>query len=183
MPKYIALLRGINVGGNNIIQMADLKSCFEDMGFSDVRTYIQSGNVIFSAKESVSDRLTSKIEKGLSARFKYSASVVVVSHAELREIVANAPKGFGSAPAKFRYNAIFLKKPFIPKTAIKYVTTREGVDAVYVGKRMLYFSNLMERASQSRLSRITQTPVYAFLTIRNWNTTTKLLALMDGPDA
>jgi uncharacterized protein (DUF1697 family) len=51
MNKYLALLRGINVGGNNIIKMVDLKACFEKMGFLDVSTYIQSGNVLFSSPE------------------------------------------------------------------------------------------------------------------------------------
>ena len=60
--KYVSLLRGINVGGNNIIKMADLKECFNDMGFANVRTYIQSGNVLFTASESTK-ALERKIEK------------------------------------------------------------------------------------------------------------------------
>jgi uncharacterized protein (DUF1697 family) len=150
------------------------------MGFSDVMTYIQSGNVVFGAKTGTPDRIAAKIEEALSARFRYSARVVVVSHADLRTVVRKAPKGFGSAPGRFRYNAIFLKKPFTPKKALRYVTVRKGVDTVHAGKGMLYFSNTLEGATRSRLSKITQTPLYAYLTIRNWNTTTKLLALMDG---
>ncbi len=180
MPKYLALLRGINVGGNNLIRMADLKTCFEDLGFSDVATYIQSGNVVFSSKAGVPDQIATKIENALSARFHYPARVVVVSHADLRVVVRKAPKGFGSEPKKFRYNALFLKKPFIPKQAMKQITARAGVDTVHAGKGMLYFSNTLKGATRSHLSRINQTPVYAYLTIRNWNTTTKLLALMDG---
>jgi len=179
MPKYLALLRGINVGGNNLIRMADLKACFESMGLSDVTTYIQSGNVVFAAKAGDSARLAAKIEKTLSARFAYAARVVIVTRAELREAVRKAPKGFGAAPDKFRYDVIFLKDPLTPKEAMKAVSVRPGVDAAYAGKRVLYFSRLIERATQSRLARVIGTPAYAFMTIRNWNTTTKLLALMD----
>lgn len=180
MPKYLALLRGINVGGNNIIRMSDLKSCFESMGFSGVVTFIQSGNVVFGTKAGDAARLTSKIEKALATRFKYPARVVVVTHAELRETVRRAPRGFGSLSAKFRYDVIFLKRPFTAKEAMKHVSVRPGVDAAYPGKSALYFSRLIARAAQSRLSKIVQTPAYAHMTIRNWNTTTKLLALMDG---
>jgi len=63
--QYLTLLRGINVGGNNIIKMTDLKSCFENMGFTSVSTYIQSGNVIFKSDEKDNTRLTNKIEQVL----------------------------------------------------------------------------------------------------------------------
>ena len=66
MNNYVALLRGINVGGNNIIRMTALKACFETLGFQDVSTYIQSGNVLFSTAESDTVKLTAKIETALS---------------------------------------------------------------------------------------------------------------------
>ena len=182
MPKYLALLRGINVGGNNLIRMSDLKTCFERMGFSDVTTYIQSGNVVFATKARDAARMTSKIEKTLSDRFAYPARVVVVTGKDLRETVREAPKGFGTAPAKFRYDVIFLKKPLTAKAAMKSVSVREGVDTAHAGKHALYFSRLVARASQSYLSRIIKTPAYAHMTIRNWNTTIKLLTIIDDRD-
>ncbi len=180
MPKYLALLRGINVGGNNTIRMADLKACFEGMGFSDVATYIQSGNAVFTTKSDDPERLAVKIEKVLAARFRYPARVAVVTHAELRAVIKEAPKGFGTLPAKFRYDVIFLKRPYAPKEAMKSVSAREGVDEAFIGKCVLYFSRLSARATQSRLSKIVGTPAYAQMTIRNWNTATALLKLMDG---
>ncbi|MBK8781165.1 MAG: DUF1697 domain-containing protein [Anaerolineales bacterium] len=78
--QYLVLLRGINVGGKNIVKMLDLKSSFEGMGFSNVLTYIQSGNVLFESDEKDKAILTTKIEKGLSKRFDFLARVVVVSH-------------------------------------------------------------------------------------------------------
>ena len=176
---YLALLRGINVGGKNIIKMADLKACFESLGFADVVTYIQSGNVLFKSAEKDKAKLTTMIEKGLSARFNYSARLVIVTHKELKKTVVSAPRGFGSDPEKFRYDVLFLKEPLTPKEAMKSVSTKDSVDAAFIGEHVLYFSRLISKAPQSHLTKIISMPVYQSMTIRNWNTTTKLLALME----
>ena len=76
-PHLVALLRGINVGGNNIIPMADLRACMTDLGAEQVATYIQSGNVLFDGSGRTAAAWTSTIEQALSARFGYSASVVI----------------------------------------------------------------------------------------------------------
>lgn len=178
--QYLVLLRGINVGGKNIIKMMDLKACFESMGFSDVATFIQSGNVLLASSEKDKVKLTKKIEKVLSENFSYKSRVVVISHQELKRIVQQAPKGFGTEPAKYRCDVIFLKEPLTAKEAMKDVSLKEGVDAAYAGKGALYFSRLDSRASQSRLPRIIALPIYQNMTIRNWNTTVKLLALMEN---
>jgi uncharacterized protein (DUF1697 family) len=175
--QYLVLLRGINVGGKNIIKMADLKAGFEEMGFSNVATYIQSGNVLVQSEESDKAALTTRIEKGLSKRFNFEARVVVVAQKELAGIVKSAPDGFGREEKKFRYDVIFLKEPLTPKEAMESVKVREGVDAAHAGKHALYFSRLISRASQSYLTKIIGMPVYQNMTIRNWNTTTKLLEL------
>ena len=177
--QYLALLRGINVGGNNIIKMADLKACFENMGFTDVITYIQSGNVLFRSAEKDKTQLTRKIEQGLSKRFSYKSRLVVVAHKELRKAVEGAPKGFGKELDKYRYDVIFLKEPLSPPEAMRNVSIKDGVDSAYRGKTVLYFSRLISKASQSHLTKIIKLPVYQNMTIRNWNTTTKLLALLE----
>lgn len=177
--QYLALLRGINVGGKNIIKMTDLKACFENMGFSDVVTYIQSGNVLFQSDEKDKNKLTDKIEKGLSKTFKYKSRLVVISYKELKDIVHAAPRGFGKDAETYRYDVIFLKEPLTPKEAMKSVSVKEGVDTAYAGKRALYFSRLISKASSSHLAKIVGLPVYQNMTIRNWNTTTKLLALIE----
>src|ERR1044071_6720165 len=98
MNQYVALLRGINVGGKNIIKMTALKSSFEDLAFTDVRTYIQSGNVLFSAAGSDQAKLTKQIEDALSKAFNYESRVVVRSRKQIKDIVTHAPQGFGSDP-------------------------------------------------------------------------------------
>jgi uncharacterized protein (DUF1697 family) len=178
MARYVALLRGINVGGKNVITMAALKACFEDAGFKDVATFIQSGNVLFTASGSAT-ALTKKVEAILGKTFNYQASVVLRSDKQLRDTVKHAPKGFGSQPAKYRYDVIFLKEPLTATEAIKSVRTKPGVDTAHAGKAVLYFSRLISKAPQSHLPRLLALPIYKSLTIRNWNTTTKLLALLE----
>ena len=177
--KYLALLRGINVGGNNIIKMADLKACLEKLGLTEVTTFIQSGNVVFGSTEKSQSTLTEKIEKALAKQFNYKAQVMLVSHAQLKSIVKGIPKGFGKTPDKFRYNVIFLKQPLSAQTVAKTIALKEGVDQAYPGKGVLYFVQLISKASQSKLAKVISTPFYKNITIRNWNTTSKLLALME----
>jgi uncharacterized protein (DUF1697 family) len=149
------------------------------MGFSDVTTYIQSGNVVFASSEKDAGKLTDKIEKALSKRFNYTSRLVLVAHSEMKKIITGAPKGFGDDPDTYRYDVIFLKEPLTPTKAMEQVSVREGVDQAYQGKYVLYFSRLISRASQSHLSRIVSLPMYQNMTIRNWNTTTRLLAIMN----
>ena len=181
ITQYLALLRGINVGGENLIKMTDLRACLERSQLDNVATYIQSGNVLFETAETDHIKLARKLEKALSATFNpYKARIVLCSHAKLSHIVREAPKGFGGQPLKYRYNVIYLKEPLTAAEALRSVTTKPGVDAVFPGPGVLYFSKLTARATQSRLARIVALPVYQDMTIRNWNTTSKILALMDA---
>jgi len=178
MARYVALLRGINVGGRNPIKMTDLRACFEAHGFEDVATYIQSGNVVFTSGRSAGVTLAGTIERMLTGSFDYEASVVVRSGTQLRAIVDGAPDGFGSDPVMHRSDVIFLKAPLTARAAIRDVLTRDDVDRAWEGPGVLYFERLVARASQSRLSRIVSMPIYRDLTIRNWKTTTELLRLL-----
>ena len=176
--KYLALLRGINVGGNNKIKMTDLKACFENAGFTDVVTYIQSGNVVFTAPKASETSIAEKLEQTLSKTFSYDAKVVVVAKDTLSEVVVKAPKGFGTMPKDFRYYVIFVKKPLMAAEALKTIPLREGVDKAWAGATVVYHERVEARATQSYLNKLVAMPMYQNMTIRNWNTTTKLLALM-----
>ncbi len=180
MMKYLALLRGINVGGKNSIKMVALKAAFESLGFKDVITYIQSGNVLFSAPAGNIETLCKKIEAKLFKTFNYAALVVLIKQSDLIHVVRSAPKGFGSKPTIYRYNVLFLKKPVVAKEAIKDIPQKEGVDEVHAGTGVIYFSHLIAKATQSRLNKITALPIYKRLTIRNWNTTQMLQTLIEA---
>jgi len=178
MTRYVALLRGINVGGKNLIKMPALEACFEENGFENVSTYIQSGNVLFESADSSSSKLTRRVEEMLAEAFDYVPTVVVRNRKQMRGIVERAPKGFGTEPKKYRYDVLFLREPLTATAAMKHLPTNPAVDQAHAGTGVLYVSRLAAKATQSRVNRIILSPIYPSVTIRNWNTTTKLLELM-----
>jgi uncharacterized protein (DUF1697 family) len=123
--------------------------------------------------------MTDRIEEMLAESFDYIPTVVVRSRKQMRSIVDGAPVGFGSRPTEYRYDVFFLKEPLTAKRAIGQVPTNPAVDTAHAGIGVLYFSRPIAKATQSRLNRIISSPIYPSVTIRNWNTTTKLLSLMD----
>lgn len=173
---YVALLRGINVGGNNLIKMSALREAFEALGFTGVTTYIASGNVVFEARGTKA-ALTKTIEAALSKTFAYESKIVVVSAKDLALVLEEAPNGFGKQPAKYRYDVLFVKPPLTTRAALPEVDTAPGVDEVWAGKHALYFRRLVAQAGRSKLSKIVGKPIYRELTIRNWNTTMALARL------
>jgi uncharacterized protein (DUF1697 family) len=179
---YLALLRGINVGGRNRILMADLRACFEAAGYVDVRTYIQSGNVVFRAAGSEREAVRSSVERMLAAAFDYNATVELRDQAEMQAVITSAPTGFGDDTDTLHYDVLFLLPPLRPEEALDALTLREGVDVAWTGPGVVYATRVRAMAAKSGLTRIASHPFYQRVTIRNWNTTTRLLALMeDGP--
>lgn len=179
MGRWVALLRGINVGGSNVIKMDALRAAFENAGHTNVATYIASGNVLFDSPVKDAEKLEAAIEAVLAKQFEYEASVMLRSPSQMNAIVKGAPRGFGKKPAEFRYDAIFLKEPPGAAELLPDIPKREGVDQVWAGDGVLYYSRVIKLASKSRVNKIVGTPMYRRMTIRNWNTTTKLLALME----
>lgn len=156
--------------------MLALREAFEALGYTDVATYIQSGNVIFSAKASKTV-LTKAIETALDEAFAYESKVVVLSARDLEAVIEEAPDGFGRDPARYRYDTLFVKPPVTARAALRDVEITPGVDDVHAGRHALYFRRVIAKATKSRLSKLVQKPVYKNLTIRNWNTTKKLFAM------
>jgi uncharacterized protein (DUF1697 family) len=175
---YLALLRGINVGGKNLVKMADLREAFEESGGADVGTFIASGNAFFRAPRQRRDQLATQIEADLTRRFGIELKVVLLTQSELKGVVEGAPSGFGWST--HRCDVIFLRKPLTAAKAFGLLEPREGVDQAWKGKGVLYFSRLAAKASNSRLSKIVALPEYQDMTIRSWSTTTKLLAQMES---
>ena len=176
--RYLALLRGINVGGNNLVQMTELRTCLENMGLKNVTTYIQSGNALFEAPSTGIAKLSRAIEEALSNTLVTNPQVVVVSQKQLEIVVGNAPPDFGADPSKYRYDVAFIKPPCCARDLLPTISLKQGVDEAFEGNDVLYFKRLITRASESRLPKLVSLPAYKSLTIRNWNTTTKLHKLM-----
>lgn len=179
MNTYVVLLRGVNVGGKNIISMAALRAALEESGFTNVASYIASGNLIVDTKLSEA-RTQAAVQGLLTDKFgvgRESARALVLTQAELQAVVSKKPKGFGDEPGKFHCDAVFLIG-IRPAAAMKVFSPREGVDEVWRGPGVVYSQRLSAQRTKSRLNRIVSTPEYRSMTIRSWNTTVKLLELL-----
>ena len=184
MKTYVLLLRGINVGGKNKIPMAELKGLLEELGFKDVVTYIQSGNVVLRSALGAK-ALSAKIEKSLPKRFKLDSSLIKILALErstFKKVVAQAPKEFGTDEGNYRYYVLFFMGTRTSK-AMKEIEVRPGVDQAWQGDAAIYYrlpSLTSPNATKSYLNKVVQKPIYAALTMRNWKTTTKLLEILEG---
>jgi uncharacterized protein (DUF1697 family) len=171
---HVALLRGINVGGKNLISMGELAEAFRDAGYTEVRTHLQSGNVLFAAGRAAEDG----IERMLEQRFGIPILVIVRTRDELAAIVAKAPADHASAD--LRSEVIFLKSPLTAKAALAQVPElREGVDSISAGPGVLYFSRVKARATKTRVQTLMAMPMFKQMTMRTWGTTNRLMALLD----
>lgn len=177
LTTYLVLLRGINVGGKNKVPMGELRELLAELGFENVRTYIQSGNVILQSDQKAGD-VARKIEKALPKRFKLDTALIrvhVLSRAELEAAIDNRPKGFGAEPGTYHSDAIFLMDVDAAE-AMQAFWPREGVDVVWPGDGLIYSQRLSAQRTKSRLGRIAASPLYKSMTIRSWQT---MLALRD----
>lgn len=184
MHTYIVLLRGINVGGKNIIPMAGLRTCLDAHGFSQVSTYIASGNVLLKSDLDADD-VKAQIEGVLSENFSLDngfVKVLVLTPSQLQAVIEHKPEGFGEQPEKYHSDVIFLMGVDAAQ-ALPAFSPREGVDQVWAGEGVIYSQRLSSERTKSRLNKIMESPLYKSMTIRNWNTTTKLLELLRKMDA
>jgi uncharacterized protein (DUF1697 family) len=160
------------------------------MGFSNVTTYIQSGNVIFDGggqavkigKDCVS-AFQKKLETVMTVKLGNGIRAAVLSFDGLKTLIEKKPPGFGEEPDKYRYDVIFMIPPWTAKEALPLVRQREGVDTLFEGARVLYIMRLVSALSKSFFSKVAASPVYPHITVRNWNTTQKLYGLMAGREA
>ena len=177
--RYVALLRGINVGGRNRLPMADLRDIFTAAGCAGVRTYIQSGNAVFGAAQDLAEAVPEIVTQAISERFGYETSVVLRSGEELRQIAAANPFDTSGDPR-------FLHVAFLENTpSADAVSTldpdRSPPDEFVVRGRDVYLrypngvarSKLTNDYLTSRLQTVS--------TMRNWRTVLRLLEMVDAP--
>ena len=188
MATHVALLRGINLGGKNKVAMSDLRTLVTELGHADVSTYIQSGNVLFTARaDADTSTLATVMTEAISVRLGVNSPVVVVSRSGLAEIVAANP--FPGEPDPRRVHAVVLSEPPWPELETKLDAARAksaaagGGDQVVAVGRTLYL-HTPEGYGRSILAeallRIVSSPKSgATGTARNWATMTKLLELCE----
>jgi len=160
--------------------MADLKQGLKDLGYIDVETYINSGNVILMSVKSANE-IRLEIESQLPKWFKLDSKlikVLVISKTTLNDIVKSKPAGFGDEPTKYHSDVIFLMDIDIDQ-AFAIFDPRANVDYVWKGEGVVYSRRLSTERTRSRLNKIMISPLYKSMTIRNWNTTKKLFGMVN----
>lgn len=178
MQKYIALLRGINVGGKNKISMPELKKIFEENGYKDVVTYINSGNVVFSSNHENEDEIRKSCESAIAKQLNLNILVAIISAKDLTSALQNAPTWWDK-DTQSKHNAIFIIPPATAPEIIEQVCSAktEYEQVSYYGQ-VIFWTAPIQTFSRTRWAKIVGKPAYNSVTIRNSNTTKKLLELL-----
>ncbi len=179
--KYISILRGINVGGHKKILMADLKNLYAQLGFTNVISYIQSGNVVFDSNITDVNQIITSIEKAITTRYGFDVPVIIRTHAEIKNACDNTP--FGEIDLKADGSKYFL-------TLISDLPTKENIEILmnYVnqperlqieGKNIYIF--YPNGAGRTKLTNgLIENKLKVKATSRNWKTVVKLIELSKG---
>lgn len=174
---FVALLRGVNVGGNNMISMSSLKKNFEALGFTDVTTYINSGNIIFTTKEKDARKLEKRLEQMLSKQYELGSKVVVRSLPEMEQLVKNLPRSW-SDDSGWRYNVIFLRHSIDSEAILAELPANSDIEEIVYRPGALLWSAQATEMSRTNLAKLSSRKVFHDMTVRNLNTTKKLCELM-----
>ena len=171
--------RGEDVGGNSIVSMTDIKEAITGLGFADVRTYINSGNVIFSSTASDTKRLARKIEKALEQKTGLAIKALVFDHLALKKIVAAIPARWVDSQA-MRCYVMLLWKEVDSREVLRHLPSNPEIeDVTYVPGAVIWRID-RENVTRSKMGRIAGTPFYKLQTTRNANTVRKLNDLMSA---
>lgn len=183
MPTYLALLRGINVSGKKIIKMEELRMLFEANGYSNAKTYIQSGNIIFTTDTGTKKQVAAALEALIKKSYGYDVTVFVLDIGDLEKAIDNnpfvgnrQPEGAGSK----KLYVTFLLNVASAENIEKLRQAPIGHDLIELTDNVLYFK-LQTKASESKLSNnLIETKLKVKATTRNWNTTLKLMEILQA---
>lgn len=174
--RYVALLR--NIGGRNRLPMADLRDIFTAVGCSAVRTYIQSGNVVFDAKQDLAERAPEIVAEAIRQRFGYETVVVVRSREELLQVVASNPFDTSGDPRLLQ--VAFLDHVPDPGAVSRLDPQRSPPDALAVRGRNVYLHYPNGVAGSKLTNEYLATQLQTSNTMRNWRTVLRLLEMADA---
>lgn len=163
------------MGGRGSVSMSALQKVFEGAGFEDVRTYINSGNVIFEYQEKDTDKLCLMIEE-LLARAFFKIKTILLTDSELKEVLKHTPSNWNDE--NLRKYIAFIKSPSTPDKVIDEALPKESVDMISKGPGVVYMSTKLSGISQSGFPKLSVKKVYQDMTVRNYNTVKKLLDLV-----
>ncbi len=177
--RYVALLRGVNVGGKNKLPMADLRDIFTAAGYAAVQTYIQSGNVVFEAAPDLAERMPEIVTGAVRRRFGYETAVVVRSREELRQVVASNPFDTSGDPRLL--HVAFLENAPGAEAVSRLDPERSPPDAFAVRGRNVYLHYPNGVARSKLTNEYLAAQLQSVSTMRNWRTVLTLLDMIEAP--
>jgi uncharacterized protein (DUF1697 family) len=175
--RYLALLRGINVGGKTLVKMADLKACLERLGFDDVSTYIASGNVLFESGKNETGKLETRIERAIQQQFRLPVKVVVLDRPRYARIVKAIPKAW-VGDASLRANVAFVRRGTDPRQVVRELQPDPAIEEVKAVDGAILWATKRDALNRSVMRKLIGGAAYKELTVRNLNTTLKLQELL-----
>jgi uncharacterized protein (DUF1697 family) len=175
---YVALLRGVNVGGNRNIAMSALKKSFEQLGLVDVSTYINSGNVLFRSKDTDTRRLERRIERMLANEYRLESRVLIRSFADMAKLLARWPADWNDRDEHWKYNVIFLSRAIDSRRILKGLHPKPEIEKVVYVPGTLLWSARVDALGRTDMLKLGRQPVYKEITVRSPNTVRKLHELM-----
>ncbi len=176
---YVALLRGINVGGNRKVDMKQLKTVFERAGMKSVKTYINSGNVIFESDSLASKKLARTLEAAVEADFGFAVKVLLRDLANIKAVTKALPQQWKN-DAAMKCDVMFLWEHMDKPDVLKQLAIKPEIDEVkYVPGAILWRVD-RQNVTKSGMMKLVGTELYRHMTIRNCNTTRKLCELMEA---
>lgn len=177
--RYVALLRGINVGGKTLIKMAELKACVEELGLDQVTTYIASGNVLFESGEEDLVRLETKLERAIEERFGLPVKVVILDRGEYARIVEAIPEAW-VGDANLRANVAFVRRGTDARQVAHDLQPDPAIEQVKAVDGAILWATKRDALNRSVMRKLIGGATYKELTVRNLNTTLKLQELLAG---
>jgi uncharacterized protein (DUF1697 family) len=174
---YVALLRGINVGTHEMISMADLKDVFAGLGFRDVKTYINSGNVIFVAAETDPRKIETLAEGALAKRFAQPVTVIAHSLAEMDQIMRHVPGHWQTATGE-KCNVIFLRYAIDSPDILANLDPKPEIEELHYHPGVLFWSAKTSSLTKSGMLKVNTMPIYKDMTVRVLHTTQKIYEIM-----
>lgn len=181
MTTYLALFRGINVSGKKIIKMEDLRKLMQDAGYTDVTTYIQSGNVVFGSTSGSKEKIARAIEKLVEEKYGFDVTVFVIDRKHLEKAIANNPYADGKTPEDAGTKKIYVTFLSGAPSAEAMEKLRQapiGDDLIEVHDEILYFKLAVGAADSKLSNNLIESKLKLKATTRNWNTTLKLAEIM-----
>lgn len=180
METYISILRGINVTGSKVIKMTDLEKIYHDLGFQDVKTYIQSGNVVFKSDAGLHPReISAQIEKEIQSRFGYIVPVIIRTPEELRSVISSNPFRHGDGTVAKKIYITFLEDIPLPENIEKIRSINFYPDRFSISGKEIYIDCAAGYGTTKLSNTFFEKSLKTRATTRNWNTVTKLLEMTE----